>query len=171
MSYLDSLNKYANPNPFTNMREYGSISPQNYLTGPGGGFDVPMPNISGGDMGFAVPDMSSWSNPVASAAIPTNRGIMDSFLQQKYADGSTGGGYGSVGISLAQGLGSAYMGMQQYKLAKESLAASKDQFNKNYTAQKQTTNAALEDRQRARIASNAGAYESLDSYMKKNGIQ
>ena len=63
------------------------------------------------------------------------------------------------------------MGMKQYGLAKQSLAEGKLQFQLNYDAHKTTTNSALEDRQRARVASNAGAYESVGDYMDKNGIR
>lgn len=80
-------------------------------------------------------------------------------------------GWGGMALGAAQGLASAYMGMKQYGLAKDSLKQSKDVFNKNFDAQRRTTNASLEDRQRARIASNSGAYESVGSYMNKNGIR
>lgn len=79
-------------------------------------------------------------------------------------------GWGGLALGTVSGLMNAYMGMQQYGLAKKTLAHNKDQFAKNYAAQKQTTNAAFEDRQRARVASNAGAYESVGDYMKKNAI-
>ena len=76
-----------------------------------------------------------------------------------------------AGMGILQGLGSAYMGMQQYGLAKEQLQFSKDSFNKNYAAQAKMTNAMLEDRQRARVAANPGAYQSVGDYMAKSGIQ
>lgn len=79
-------------------------------------------------------------------------------------------GWGGLALGTVSGLMNAYMGMQQYGLAKKTLAHNKEQFAKNYAAQKQTTNAAFEDRQRARVASNAGAYESVGDYMKKNAI-
>ena len=75
-----------------------------------------------------------------------------------------------TGIGILQGLGSAYMGMKQYGLAKEQLQFSKDAFNKNYAAQAKMTNTSLMDRQRARVASNPGAYQSVGDYMAQNGI-
>jgi len=81
----------------------------------------------------------------------------------------TNSGLGSI-LGVAQGLGNAYMGMQQLSLAKKALAQSKEQFGKNYEAQKRTTNASLEDRQRARLAANPGGYESVGNYMQKNAI-
>jgi hypothetical protein len=94
----------------------------------------------------------------------------DSFLGGKSADGAQTNGWGGAALGVAQGIGNAYMGMKQYGLAKESLAENKRQFQMNFNAQKKTLNTQMDDRQRARVASNSGAYESVDSYMKKNGI-
>lgn len=95
----------------------------------------------------------------------------DSFLGGKNADGTSSNGWGGAALGLIQGLGSAYMGMKQYGLARDQLQFSKDAFNKNYAAQAKMTNSMLEDRQRARMASNPGAYQSVGDYMAKNGIQ
>ncbi len=106
-----------------------------------------------------------------SNAITGNKeGLFASPLQQRNADGSTYGGYLGAGVGLVQGLGSAYMGLKQYGLAKEQLAFQKSAYNKNYAAQRQSTNTGLQDRQAARVASNSGAYESVGSYMDKNRI-
>lgn len=96
---------------------------------------------------------------------------LDGFLGRTNADGSKTNSWGGAALGLIQGLGSAYMGMKQYGLAKEQLQFSKDSFNKNYEAQKSMTNVSMEDRQRARVASNAGAYQSVGDYMAKNGIK
>lgn len=85
-------------------------------------------------------------------------------------NGVTTQGWGGTALGITQGLGNAWMGMKQYGLAKDQLAQSKKQFEMNYAAQQKTTNSALEDRQRARVASNPGAYQSVGDYMKKNGI-
>ena len=79
-------------------------------------------------------------------------------------------GWAPTALGALQGLGSAYLGMKQYGLAKDEFEESKRQFELNYGAQKKLTNSRLEDRQRARVASNPGAYESVGSYMQKNGI-
>lgn len=81
----------------------------------------------------------------------------------------TNGALGA-GLGILQGLGSAWMGMKQYGLARDQLQFSKDAFNKNYAAQAKMTNASLEDRQRARVASNASAYQSVGDYMAQNRI-
>jgi hypothetical protein len=80
---------------------------------------------------------------------------------------------GVAGLALggASALGGLYLGMQQYNLAKDTLANNKAQFERNYAANKTTTNANLEDRQRARVASNAAAYQSVGDYMNQNGVK
>lgn len=87
-------------------------------------------------------------------------------------DGATGpNGWGNTAIGGLGVLASTFLGMKQYGLAKQTLAENKKQFQMNYDAQKQTTNTRLEDRQRARVASNAGAYQSVGDYMGTNGIR
>lgn len=97
-----------------------------------------------------------------------SNGVIDSIDPQT---GQKVGGYGGLALGAVQGLGSLYLGMQQYNLAKDALANSKSQFERNYAAQKTTTNASLEDRQRARVASNGGAYQSVGEYMAQNGVK
>lgn len=106
----------------------------------------------------------------STPAVAQPRSIMDSFLQQRNADGTTSGGYGTAALGALQGLGGLYLGMQQYNLAKDSLAFQKDSFARQFDVQKNLTNSQLEDRQRARVASNAGAYQSVGEYMKQNGV-
>jgi hypothetical protein len=80
-------------------------------------------------------------------------------------------GYGGLALNAVTGLGQLYLGMQQYNLAKETLANNKAQFERNFAAQRQNINTELEDRQRARVASNAGAYQSVGDYMNQNRIK
>lgn len=91
-------------------------------------------------------------------------------LGGKQADGTTVNGWGSTAVGAGQSLLNAFMGMKQYGLMEEQLDESKRQFDTNYAAQQKLTNSRLEDRQRARKASNPGAYQSVGSYMKKSGI-
>lgn len=79
-------------------------------------------------------------------------------------------GWGNTAISGFGSLASAFLGMKQYGLAKQTLEENKKQFQLNYDAQKSMTNARLEDRQRARVASNPGAYQSVGDYMTGNRI-
>lgn len=85
--------------------------------------------------------------------------------------GQASGGWVSPLASLASTIFGAIQGNKQLSLAQDQFDESKRQFDVNYAANKQTTNTELEDRQRARVASNASAYESVDSYMAKNAIQ
>lgn len=85
-------------------------------------------------------------------------------------DGTSVNGWGSSALSAGQGLMSGYLGMKQYGLAKDQLEESKRQFNQNFETQQKLTNSRLKDRQKARVASNAGAYQSVGDYMKKNGV-
>lgn len=76
-----------------------------------------------------------------------------------------------TGLGAIGGLAQAYMGMQQYGLAKKTLAENQRQFDLNYAAQRDTTNTAMRDRQAARVASNPGAYQSVDDYMAANQVR
>lgn len=154
MGILDTLNVIPGLNKsdslLSSISGYATANPENY-----GMSLIPSNGMVGG---ASTPDASG--------------GFFSSFLPQRDAvSGMTTGGWGSTALGAAQGLGNLYMGMQQYGLAKKALAQSKDQFEKNYAAQRTTTNASLEDRQRARVASNAGAYQSVGEYMNKNGIR
>lgn len=80
-------------------------------------------------------------------------------------------GWGNLALNAASGLTSTFLGMKQYGLAKQTLAENKRQFQLNYDAQKQTTNTRLEDRQRALVARNPNAYQSVGDYMAVNGIK
>lgn len=92
-------------------------------------------------------------------------------LGGKGADGTTQMGLGGLAIGSFSALTNAMMGMKQFGLMKDQLKFSKESFAKNWEAQKTTTNSQLEDRQAARVASNAGAYQSVGEYMKKNGVK
>ena len=93
-------------------------------------------------------------------------------VDSNWYDGMLGpNGWGGLAVNAAGGLASTFLGMKQYGLAKQTLAENKRQFDLNYAAQRQTTNTRLEDRQRARVASNAGAYQSVGDYMAVNGIK
>ena len=93
-------------------------------------------------------------------------------VDSNWYDGALGpNGWGGLAVNAAGGLASAFLGMKQYGLAKQTLEENKRQFGLNYAAQRQTTNTRLEDRQRARVAANANAYQSVGDYMAVNGIK
>lgn len=80
-------------------------------------------------------------------------------------------GWAAPAIGIAQAVMGGINGNRQLGLYEDAQKESKRQFNLNYGAQRQTTNTQLEDRQRARVASNPSAYESVDSYLEKNRIR
>lgn len=80
-------------------------------------------------------------------------------------------GWGGMAMGAASGIASAYMGMKQYGLAKDTFEQHKAEYAANYAAQRSTTNTNLQDRQAARVASNPGAYQSVGAYMNQNGIK
>lgn len=116
------------------------------------------------------------SGPPAATGIGSNmfnngEGIFGNLLSRKGADGITYGGWGGTALGLGQGIMQGYQGMKQFGLAKDQLKEGRRQYEQNYAAQKKMTNSALEDRQRARVASNEGAYQSVSEYMNKHGIK
>lgn len=83
-------------------------------------------------------------------------------------------GWGGMAMGAASGISSAMLGWGQYNLAKDTLAQHKAEYAANYDAQKRTTNASMEGRQRALIGSSGGTnanYQSVGDYMAKNGIR
>lgn len=124
---------------------------------------------------LAAPDLGALSTVQAGASPSVLGGIGDWFnnsgiLGKTLGDGTKVQGWGSPALGAASGLLNGYLGFQQLKLAKDAAAQNKRQFEMNYAAQTKTTNAALEDRQRARVASNSSAYQSVGDYMKQYGI-
>ena len=123
---------------------------------------------------------ATYSNPALagldiSQTMPANL-IASSEYVPGYADKlrNFNSQYGSTitgGLQAAGGLWGAYNGMQQTKLAKQQMANSLNQWNKSYVNQVASYNTRLEDRQRARVAANPDAYESVDSYMAKNRLK
>lgn len=86
-------------------------------------------------------------------------------------DGIASGGWVGPAAGIASTIFGALQGNKQLSMAEDRFKESKRQFDANYNAQRQTTNTQLEDRQRARVASNPGAYESVSSYLDKNRIK
>lgn len=142
------------------------VQPRAFNVGnPAGASPVAQPVTGNGAWLGAYEDMGP------SFAGGQQRGIMDSFLQQRNIDGTTSGGYGQAGLGILQGVGNLYLGMQQYGLAKEALANSKSQFERNYAANKTTTNNAIENRYTAAAArGNTSGYQSVSDYMKTHGV-
>ncbi len=165
------------------MAGYQSLFQSPFSSMEGGGYNAPalvgaMPQASGDYFGGIAPaDVSqSVSAGVSSVMAPS---MWDSFKSlfgesgfgnRTLANGDKVQGWGSPVMGAASGLASSYLGMQQLGVEKDKLAETKRQFGLNWEAQKKTVNGTLEDRQRARVASNGTAYQSVGDYMSKNGI-
>lgn len=155
--------------------DWGSLAQFGGISGYGNS-SPDVPPIGGGMTYQGGPDLINQMDGPTGGGAATG-GMLD-WLKSSGFSGSTDtktgiktDGWGGMALGVAQGLGSAYMGLKQYGMAKDQLAFQKSAFNKNYAAQRQATNTGLEDRQRARVASNAGAYDSVGNYMNKNGIK
>lgn len=162
--FMDSINQTG----FSSLLGYGAPTPVNPLTG---GQDY----LSG----FQPSAMTGIADPSGALGGATSGGFgagINDWLQSSGILGSTNAegirtpGWGGLALGAAQGLGNAFLGMKQYGLAKDTLAANKEQFAKNFANQQKLTNARLGDRQAARVASNPGAYQSVGDYMKQYGV-
>jgi hypothetical protein len=113
--------------------------------------------------GFDAPTLGGATPPAAAP-----RSLFDSFFNSRDQQG-----WGGLAIGGALGLANTFLGMKQYSLAKDSLNASRSQFERNFSAQRDLTNSRLEDRQRARLNSSGGSgvYESVGSYMDRYGVK
>lgn len=139
------------------------------------GFNWGMPKAlqfgnMGGSLMSGAQSLAPSITTVPGVGDTSGGGASSGGLFSRFLDSKDGPGWGGTALSAISGLGGAYMNMKNYGLQKDALNFSRDSFNKNYEAQKTTTNASLEDRQRARVASNANAYESVGDYMNKNRV-
>ena len=147
----DILSGFKQNSPLDSLMQYGVSTPKAFL---GSGLY---------DMGLS----NTINTGVSKVADPT---LWDKLVGYKTPEGTTIKGFGGLALGAVSGLGNLWMGMQNYGLAKDQLDFQKDAYTKNYAAQAKTTNASLEDRQRARVAANPAAYVSVSDYMAKNGI-
>lgn len=113
----------------------------------------------------ATPGMTGTSILSGTPANTFNTGSLSDSL-----GGISGLQLGQLGLGVGNGLLSGYLGFQNLGLAKDQARQAQKNWDKQWGANVKSTNAALEDRQKARVASNPNAYESVDSYMKKYGI-
>lgn len=84
--------------------------------------------------------------------------------------GVSSGGWAPVALGAGQAIFGALQGNKATKLAENQFKEGKRQFDLNFNAQRSTINSQLEDRQRARNASNPTAYENTDDYLRKNRV-
>jgi hypothetical protein len=176
---------YSMANWYASQRTPSYMRMANYGTPVAAG-SPDVPTMIGADyeqMPANMPAYSAVNAPITSTPSPAaaDPGMMSSFSNWLRTNGwidsidpATGqklGGMGGLALGAVQGLGSLYLGMQQYNLAKDQLAFQKGAFERQFANQKQSMNTQLEDRQRARVASNAGAYQSVGDYMAQNGVK
>ena len=129
----------------------------------------------------ALDELGMGGAATAAAASPAAIGGWGGFMQgikntpwTNTFDPKTGMGQQGLGSTLlagGQALLGGYLGLKNYGLAKKTFNENKRQFDMNWDAQRTNVNSQLEDRQQARVASNAGAYDSVASYMDKNRIR
>ena len=128
---------------------------------------IPMPQFPMADMASYAPALD-----MPAVAAPEKSWLQTSgFLGSTDSRGLKTEGWGMPVLGAAKGLFDSWMAMKSYGLAKQQLAEGKRQFGLNFEAQRSTINSQLEDRQRARVASNPGAYQSVGDYMNKNSIK
>lgn len=137
-----------------------------------------------GDLSSLLQNLFGGSNSGNSGIVPATPGMTGTSIAADAAPnsfntptvsgvlgtGMSGLQLGQLGLGLGNGLLNGYLGFQNLGLAKKQADQAQNNWNKQWDANVKNTNAALSDRQRARVASNPGAYESVDSYMKKYGI-
>lgn len=94
-------------------------------------------------------------------------GFGSGFFQNN--DGSFNTGNAQLVLGGIQTIGSLWNSFQQQKLAKEAFAFNKEAYKTNLGNQRSTYNTALEDRIRARYATE-GRSEEADSYIDKHKL-
>lgn len=145
---------YQNPNDYNNVA--GFLGPQ--ITnlqggaGPAGGLS----SLFSGFSGLFGEDGALGSRSLFGGVNP---------------NGTQSLGFAAPAIGIGQAILGGINGNKQLKLAESAFKEGTRQFDLNYDAQRTSANTALEDRQRARVASNPGAYESVSSYLDKNRIK
>ena len=145
-----------NPAQVNKRSGFGFLPGQDPALGGGGGMD---PSIAGFNTPGAIPGMGGAGADWLS---------MDGIFGYKGTDGVAHNGWGGTALAGAQAIGDMYSSMKQFGLAEDQFEEGKRQYNQNYQAQVKNYNADIEDRQRARVASNSGGYQSVADYMDKN---
>jgi hypothetical protein len=131
---------------------------------------IPQPSadyfgMSGSADGTGLAGLGGGSNPAGDFT------MMQKMFGGAQADGTATNGMVMPALNTLTGVAGLWMGKQQLDLAQKSLRENRRQFGLNFNSQAKNYNSRIEDRQRARNASNStGVYESTDSYLQKNKI-
>lgn len=145
--------------PLASMRDWGGYTP------PLMGMDQLNQSNLGVDLMGGAPQLG-----LGTPRGNTGSSWWDSLFDKTDANGIKTQGMAMPAISAASALMSGILGWKQLGVQKDALKQSKKEFEMNWGAQQKTINSQLEDRQRARVASNPNAYQSVGDYMNKNGI-
>lgn len=131
----------------------------------------------------SVPDMNFNGNYTGMGTNPTYQSVGESMgFQMPNATPASGfqsvsnwmsnnGDLLKAGLGLVTGGLGAWNGYQQNSLLRDQMNQQASQFREQMDLSKSNYNSRLEDRQRARVASNPTAYESVQDYMKKYGAK
>lgn len=122
-----------------------------------------------GQVGGQLPNMDPSTIASMSGQSPDFFSLK-SFLGGTDVNGFKNLGWGPTMFGMGNSILNGYLGLQQLDLAKDNLDFQKDAFSKQFENQRTLTNSELRDRQAARVASNPTAYQSVDDYMKANGV-
>ena len=117
-----------------------------------------------------VSQASNVADTAASTGLLSGLFNRESMFGGTNANGQTMGGWVSPLASIGSAIFGGIQGNNQLKLAEKQMKEARRQFDTNYSAHRQSLNPQMEDRQRARVASNSSAYESVDDYMNRNRI-
>lgn len=86
-------------------------------------------------------------------------------------DGITTPGFAMPAIQGFNALSNAYLGMQNYGLAKKTFKENQRQFDMNFDAQRGIINSQMADRQNRRKLERPEQYMSADDYVAKYGVK
>lgn len=179
-SYMPQYGGNESPEMFN---QTGSFSPSSMMYG-----NTPnqMDLMSDGYTNSGVPNMAglSYGQSLSGGRATTPEGLFSSlgkwasdsgFTPTKDAAGITTGGWGAPAIQGISGLMNGFMAMKQYGLSKDIFENNKQQFERNFGAQKGITNSQLSDRQDrrnadARANGMTGTTSTAD-YMSKWGVK
>lgn len=162
---MTGYKNFRQPRDFSSSMGYGAATPMSTITGqPDYLQSLQSPSLAGIDMGAGGP--TSMSDSIMNSLKGFGGGFFDKTLPGNIKEQ----GYGAPLLSALSNLGTGYLGMKQYGLAKDQLNFSKQQYETDLKNQTKLTNARLTDRQASRVASNPSAYQSVGDYIKQYGV-
>lgn len=165
---MSSTNKFGFNSPLN--FKAGMSAPKTNNPWAMGGFDNQPNDAMGGlDPNFGYAPQTPNGNGINSFSNQLDAG---NFTNESAGTNAFGpDGWTSLALGGVQAGMGAYFGFKQLGAAKDQLNFQKESFNKNYDAQKRTTNAEMRDRQTNRNASQPGQHQKTAAYMKQNGIK